>query len=446
MTGFYRAYEPDQGGLFPVSPRDWLPEGHLAFFIAETVDQLDLGELERSYRAEGKGALAYHPRLMLKLLVYAYSTGTFASRKIAQRVEESIPYRYLSAGAFPNHRTICRFREKHLAAFESLFVQIVQIAQESGLVKMGTLAIDGSKVKASASKHKAMSYGRMQQQERQLKREIHELTGKAAQRDAVDDEKFGPDFRGDELPEELTRRKTRLKVIQDAKRRLEERKAAEAQEAAQAQEKAEKPRLSPGKSKRGRPPKKPPGTPRPKDQENFTDPDSRIMKDSSGGFQQSYNAQIAVDEAEQIIVAADVSQSAADARQLLPMVEQAEQNTEQAPDRVLADAGYRSEENFQALEKKGIDAYIPLGREGRARKCNPAHLATARMKRKMDGKRARRRYKKRKHIVEPAFGWIKAALGFRSFSLRGVPKVRGEWSLICLATNLRRMNGKMAWA
>jgi transposase len=433
----FRPYEPDQTVLFPVSPRDWLPENHLAFFVAETVDQLDLRDLLGAYRPEGKGELPYHPAMMLKVLIYGYCTGVFSSRKIAGKLVEDVAFRYLAAGQFPNHRTLCRFRERHLEDFEQLFVQIVQIAQEAGLVRMGKLAIDGTKVKANASKHKAMSYGRMQEEEKRLKEEIGALTQRAKRRDTREDARFGPDFRGDEVPEELQRRESRLRTIRDAKRRLEKRKAAEAAEAGKSSKK--------DKNNSGRPPQHPPEKPKPKDQENFTDPDSRIMKDGSGAFQQSYNAQVSVDGEEQVIVAADVVQTAADSHQLLPMLEQACTNTEDKPARLLADAGYRSEENLQELEQREIDAYVALGREGRKVQPNREHQATCRMKRKLATKRGRRRYRERKHIVEPAIGWIKQVLGFRAFSLRGLAKVSGEWKLVAMAANLRRMQHKMGW-
>lgn len=445
MAGFYRAYEPDQGGLFPVSPRDWLPEGHLAFFVSETVDQLDLRELESAYREEGKGALAYHPGMMLKVLLYAYSTGVFSSRKIARALEESVPFRYLAAGTFPNHRTICRFRERHLAAFEELFVQVVQIAGESGLVKMGTLAIDGTKVKANASKHKAMSYERMLAEEKRLRREIRDLTERSKREDRVDDEAYGPDFRGDELPEELQRRESRRKTIRAARKRLEARKAKEAAAADSAQDRAKPRSKAKSKKKPGRPRKHPPGKPKPKDQENFTDPDSRIMKTGCKGFQQSYNAQVAVEDTAQIIVAASVGQNAADVGSLIPTLDQAIENTGETPDHLLADGGYRSEDNFLELEEREIDACIPLGKEGTTKKVNPDQPATGRMQRRMQGKRGRRRYKQRKHLVEAPIGWVKQVLGFRSFSLRGLDKVRGEWSLVTTALNLRRLSTRLTW-
>jgi transposase len=435
-------YDQDQAYLLPPSPRDWLPEGHLVWFMSDTVDQLNIDPILDKYRGGGKGQLAYHPRLMLKILFYAYSVGVFSSRKIAKQIEENLAFRVLAGSQAPGHRTICRFREENLEEFERLFVEIVQLALASGIGKMGTLAIDGSKVKANASKHKAMSYERMKKEEKRLREEIRRLIRVAAKQDKLEDGEFGPDFRGDELPEELRRRETRLATIQAAKKRLEERKATDAK--AQDDRKADRDNdagSGRGGSKTSTARK---GQPKPKDQENFTDPDSRIMKVGTG-FQQSYNAQIAVEESRQLIVAVDVSQCASDTPALIPMIDRAETNTGEMPRRVLADAGYRSEENLQALETRELRGYVAIGREGKKARLDPKKEATARMIRRLQGKRGRAQYKKRKGIVEPVFGWIKQVTGFRQFSLRGQSKVRGEWSLICLATNLRRMHSMLAW-
>ena len=442
MQPFFRPYEPDQQFLLPPSLRDWLPDGHLAYFISDTVDQFDLSEIVRTYRAEGKGNVAYHPALMCKLLIYGYATGVFSSRKIAQACETDIAFRVLAAGDAPSHRTLARFRLEHLSAFQSLFVQVVGVAQGSGLVTLGTLAIDGSKVRANASKRKAMSYERMKKEEKRLKNEIGALTLRAEGVDAAEDEEFGRDVRGDEIPEELKRRKDRLRVIREAKKRLEERKKAE--DADRLAE--EKRRKAAGEPRKGRKRQHPLGKPKPKDQENFTDPDSRIMK-GGDGYQQAYNTQIAVDGKDGIIVAADVGQSASDNAALVPMIDAARENTGLKAREVLADAGYRSEGNFQKLEDRDQTAFIPLGREGSkaTRVKNEKLVATLRMKRRVGTKRGRDRYRKRKHIAEPPFGWIKSVLGFRSFHLRGIDAVRGEWNLMCLAMNLRRMGTRLAW-
>jgi len=432
MGQFRKPENPNQGFLLPPSLKDWLPEGHLAWFVIEAVEHLNIDALLDKYRVSGKGELAYPPRVMLALLIYGYCTGTFASRRIAAQIEDSVAFRVIAAGLTPHHRTICRFREEHLDEFQRLFVQVVQLAKEAGLVKMGTIAIDGSKVKANASKHKAMSYDRMLMEEKKLRSEIRKLTQAAREQDDIDDRDFGPDFRGDELPAELSTRKTRLATIQAAKKRLEERKAAEA-EAKRAAEQTESGEAKPDAPKSER------VLPEPRDQENFTDPDSRIMPTGGKSFEQSYNAQIAVDAKKQIIVASLVSQSK-DMGLLLPVVSAAYENTEQVPARVLADAGYKNERDLQLLSDLDVDGYVSVGREGKAaRSPSAACPRTAEMQRKLATKRGRARYAKRKSIVEPVFGWVKRVLGFRAFSLRGLRKVAGEWSLVCLALNLRRM-------
>lgn len=442
MTGmgrFKKSEHPRQGYLLPPSIEDWLPEGHLAWFIHDAVEQLEIGDLLDAYRQSGKGKLPYHPRMMLRVLIYGYCTGVFSSRKIAKHLEENIAFRVLGENQMPGHRTICRFRELHLAQFESLFVQVVQLASSSGLTKLGTLAIDGTKVKANASKRKAMSYERMQAEEQRLGQEIRELTARAAGQDAKEDELFGPDFRGDELPAELARRETRLTKLRAAKKRLEARKVEEAK--AEDERKAQAARDADRQPPKDRPEqrKHAKGKPKPKDQENFTDPDSRIMK-ASTGFEQCFNAQIGVDGKHRLIVANSVTNNAADNGQLLPMVEAAMRNTGQPAGRVLADMGYKSERNLHVLEQTKIDGYVAVGREGKQpRPCAQHYESTASMRRKLATKRGRRNYGLRKHIAEPPIGWIKHVLGFRGFSLRGLSKVAGEWNLVCLATNLRRM-------
>ncbi len=444
MEPYFRPYTPDQQFLLPPSLRDWLPEDHLSYFISDTVDALDLSAFLAHYRRDGSGNVAYHPALMCKLLLYGYATGVFSSRKMAQACVTDIAFRVLAAGDAPSHRTLARFRKQHLAAFEGLFIQVVGIAQDAGLVALGTLAIDGSKVRANASKHKAMSYERMKKEDKRLKKEIEALVRRAEDIDAAEDAEFGEDVRGDELPDEIKRRKDRRRVIQAAVKRLEERKKKEDAEKLA----AEKKREAAGKPKRGPKRKHPLGKPKPSDQENFTDSDSRIMDTKKDGFQQCYNAQIAVDAKEQIIVATQVGQSAADNRSLVPVLDQATQNTKGRPRELLADAGYKSESNFQALEERGITGYISLGRGGRkpAREPDKELLATQRMKRRMATKRGKQRYRKRKQIAEAPFGWIKAAVGFRRFHLRGLESVQGEWNLMCLAMNLKRMGTNWAWA
>ena len=426
MARFKRGTDLDQLLLLPPSLREWLPEDHLVWFVRDAVDSLDLDTLTDRYRVCGKGELPYEPRMMLRVLIYSYATGVFSSRKIAKQLEDSVAFRVLAENQMPSHRSICRFRQEHLDLFPDLFIQVVRLAHEAGIARIGTLAIDGSKVKANASKRKAMSYGRMLQEEKRLKREIQAILRLASEKDAEEDQEFGPDFRGDQLPAELADRQKRLARIREAKKRLEARKAEEA-----ASRKGER-----DDDDQGPPPSA--GKPKPKDQENFTDPDSRIMK-ASTGFEQCYNTQVAAAEGSRIIVAADVTNCAADAGQLLPMVESAMANTGSATDRVLADAGYCSEANLAELEGAEIDGYVAVGREGKPVRRPDKSPHRARMQRKLATKRGRSRYRKRKHAVEPIFGWVKNVLGFRAFSVRGTEKVRGEWSLLCMALNLRRM-------
>jgi len=442
MPRNFRRYDPDQSLLLPPSLRDWLPEDHLAFFVSDTVDAMDLGAFDARYGKEGPGKQAFDPRMMLKVLVYAYATGTFSSRKIAARLHEDVAYRLLGAENFPAHRTISDFRQRHLPEFRDLFVQVVQIAQEVGLVKLGTVAVDGSKVKANASKHKAMSYQRMKEEEARLRKEIRDLMAKAKKADDAEDKRYGKDRRGDELPAELARREDRLRTIQEARQRLE------ARQRESDREKGREPGDQDRTGKPGKPFKRPFGEPEAKAQENFTDPDSRIMKRGSKGYEQCYNTQIAVDETEQIIVATAVAQSASDVHQLEPLMEEIKETTGQHPEKTLADAGYRSEANLQRLEEQGIEGFVAMGREtdGEARQPDPGNEATCRMAKKMKTARARNHYRKRKYLAEPPFAWIKSVMGFDRFSLRGVEKVTSEWDLACLAANLKRMHRKLAWA
>lgn len=433
----FHPYSPDQSYLLPPSPKDWLPLGHLAFFISDTVDQLDLSGFYKKYSPDIRGEKGYHPAMLLKVLVYGYCTGVFSSRQLKKKMAEDVAFRMLAAGNEPSHRSIRRFRQENLSEIASLFEKVVEIAQEAGLVKGALLAIDGTKIKANASKHKAMSYERMQEEEKRLKEEIAELLADAEEIDEEEDLEFGPDVCGDEVAEDLKDDKKRLEKIRAAKQRVEER---------QRQKDAENGRR-PGDTKGTsgkREPKRKFGKPEPKAQDNFTDPESRIMKTSSGGFDQCYNAQIAVDDKADIIVANDVTQCAADSGQLVPMVQQARQNTDEAPRKVLADAGYRSEEGFRKLEKKGVSALVSLGREGKPAPESKLP-ATKRMAHRLSTKRGSSLYKKRKGIVEPMFGLIKRVLGFRQFLLRGYAKVKAEWALVCTALNLRRMSTRMAW-
>ncbi len=441
MPRDFRPYDPDQALLLPPSLRDWVPEDHLAHFVSDAIDAMDLSAFDARYGDEGPGNQAFDPRMMVKVLVYAYATGTFSSRRIAAKLHEDVAFRLLAADNYPAHRTISDFRQRHLPEFGDLFVQLVQMAREAGLVKLGTVAVDGSKVRANASKRKAMTYKRMKQEEKRLREEIRKLVARAGETDAAEDQRYGPARRGDELPQALADRKQRLATIQAAKKRLEARQQEE--DAGKGREPGDQDRSG----KPGRPFKRAFGVPEDDAQDNFTDPESRIMKSSSIGFQQAYNVQTAVDGEDRLIVATAVTQSASDVRQLVPLVEALQANTGSPPQSLLGDAGYRSEDNLQYLEDEGIDAYIAFGREGKSAKApDPDQEATVRMFQKMKGRRARDRYRKRKHLAEPPFGWIKSVMGFDRFSLRGLVQVTGEWELACLAANLRRLNGKLTWA
>ena len=434
MPTYFRRYAPDQDLLLPSSLGEWLPEGHLAYFISAVIDELDVHAFYSRYEGDGRRNAPYEPRMMLKVLVYAYANGVFSSRQIAKKLEEDVAFRVLAADNFPSHRTLCEFRRRHLEEFRALFVQVLHIARESGLLSLGKLAIDGTKVKSNASKHKAMSYARMAEAEQRLVEEIDEILELARQRDESEEQRYGR-ARGDELPEELHRRETRLANIRGAKARLEQAQ----READQARGRhADDERKPPGK---GRPYKRDFGVPEDKAQSNFTDPDSRIMK-TGDGYQQCYNAQLAVDSEFQLIVDTEVTNQANDSGALQPLVERIERTHAHRPQVVLADAGYRDESCFAALEALDIDAYISVGREGiKSRPIDAdTHPATQRMRDKLTAPEGKECYAMRKAIVEPVNGWIKHVLGFRQFSVRGHQAVRGEWDLVSLALNLRRMH------
>jgi len=442
MSKTYRDWSPDQPSLFPTSPRDWLPEDDLVYFLLDTVAAFDLAPFFAYYERETRGQPPFHPRMMVSLLLYCYATGTRSSRKIMRRCQVDVACRVIVGDDIPDFRTISDFRRKHLDRLEPLFVEVLKLCAAAGLAKVGTIALDGTKVKASASRHKAMSYDRMPEEEARLKREIAAILAEAESADAAEDAAHGPDRRGDELPQELARRRSRLAKIQQAKALLEERARAEAAEDA---------------TRRQEEGKAPPATapadavPGPKDQINFTDPESRIMKASNKGWDQCGNAQAVANE-HQIILAADVTQQANDKRQAVPMVDQTRENlkaagVKQSIGAAVMDSGFYSEANTQALESRGIDPYvaterlkhheeIPQAPRGRI----PADLsAKQRMARKLRTKKGRATYAKRKGMIEPIFGQLKQALGFRQFSLRGLAAMRGEWRLVCAVHNLLKL-------
>ena len=440
MEKTYRPYEPDQLFLLPPALQDWLPADHLVFFLSDVVNALDLSAISRVYEQETRGYPPYHPQMMVKLLLYSYAIGVASSRRIAQRCQEDVAYRVLTANNTPDFRTISDFRKRHLAALEGLFVQVLRCCQRAGLVQLGTIALDGTKVRANASKHKAMSYGRMQSEVTRLEAEVQALLARAERVDATEDAAHG-ERRGDELPAELAHRTTRLQRIRTAMAALE----AEAQAAV--------PPPAEDRPRRGRPPTTPPGTPAPTAQRNFTDPDSRIMVDGDKAFIQAYNAQAAMESSHQVIVACAVTNQARDAPHLLPLVAAVRRNVRRPPRRVLADAGYWSARNVTGLTAAQIEPLIAPGKmkhglpppppRGRI----PAHLSLRdRMRRTLRTQRGQRLYAQRKVLTEPVFGPIKRARGFRQFLLRGLQKVQGEWALICTGHNLLTLFRSRQWA
>jgi len=449
MSKTYRPWEPTQSWLLPPSPQDWLDEGDLVYFLLDTVMELNLSAITSKYEQEGRGYPPYHPRMMVTLLLYAYCRGIFSSRRIQQACEERVTFRVIVGHDIPNFRTISDFRKLHLQELQALFVQVLRLCQEAGLVKLGHVSLDGTKIKANASRHKAMSYQRMKQEEKRLQQEIRELLQQAESVDAEEDQRYGPDRRGDELPEELSRRETRLKRIRQAKRALE----AQAKEVAQAerQQRAQREEDQNGKPRRGR--KAQPVSDKPEDtkQYNFTDPESGIMKANNKGWDQCGNAQAVVDEEEQVIIACDVTNAPNDKQQAKPLMSQAQTNVgeDESIDKASMDSGYFSEANIGWLEEHGIDGYVATGRikhgervPGAPRGRPPDDLTVKeKMARKLRTKKGRETYAKRKSIVEPVFGQIKRARGFVQFSLRGLAKMRGEWAIVCLTHNLLKLFG-----
>ena len=441
MPTRFRPYHPDQGLLLPSDMRDWLPEGHLAHHVSDLVEGLDMTAFYAPYEGDGRRKSPYEPRMMLKVLIYGYATGVVSSRGLARKLEEDVAFRVLAAGNFPSHRTLCEFRRRHLGDFKRLFVEVVRLAAETGVANFGKLSIDGTKVRANASKRKAMSYKRMREEEKRIGGEIEALLDRAGAVDAQEDARHGEACRGDELPEELRRREDRLAAIRAAKARLEARQR-EADEA-----RGRKPGQK--RNPKGGPPyKREYGEPEEKAQDNFTDPQSRIMKTSAEGFQQCYNAQVAVEGKNQLIVAVEVSSNASDQGRLTPLVQEVESTHGRRPAMVLADAGYCNEADLAKLQALGVDGHVALGREGRRALEVDAekHPAKAAMAKKLATEAGRAQYAQRKWLAEAPIGWIKEALGFRRFSVRGLNKVQGEWDLVCLALNVKRMQGLQATA
>lgn len=452
----FRDCNLDQLLLLPASLHDWLPEGHLARFVADVVETLDLAAIYAKYEeGDGRGLAAYDPRMMVRLLIYGYCRGVASSRRIERATYEDVAFRYLAADEHPDHDTIADFRKEHLANLAQLFVQVLRLCQQAGLVKLGHVALDGTKVKANASKHKAMSYERMGETEKRLEAEVKGLLEEAARVDAEEDGKYGKGKRGDELPGELARRETRLAKIREATAALE-REAREQAEEEKARVEArlkerQKQEAERGRKFGGRPPQAPDpeqAQPDPKAQRNFTDPDSRIMKDgATKEFVQAYNAQAAVDSHAQVIVVAGVTQEENDKQQLIPVLEQVEVLSGSKPQRATADSGYFSEANVTDPRLQGIDLFVAPDRQKHSEQVPvatgpppPRSSGWAeQMRYKLRTPEGRAIYKMRKAVVEPVFGQIKEQRGFRRFLLRGVARVTAEWKLICATHNLLKL-------
>ena len=444
MSRTFREWNPDQSWLFPPSPQDWLPDGHLVYFLMDVSEQLDLSPIMKKYDSEKGGKPPYHPRMMLVLLLYSYCIGVFSSRKIVARCETDVAFRVIVGDNIPDFRTISEYRRRHLEQFQHLFVEVLRLCRESGLLKVGRLALDGTKIKANASRHKAMSYDRMLAEEKRLQAEIDELLKQAQAADDAEDAELGRDHRGDELPDELRRRESRLLKIREAKAALEQQARDKAAAEAAIREAEGKP-----------PAKTDPqdAVPDPKAQRNFTDPESKIMKTSSKGWDQCGNAQAVVNE-NQIIVAADVTDQANDVRQVNPMLDQTITNINQAGvteniKAFTADAGYFSEANVEVLEQheRVDEAYIATGRLKHHERVAPAPTGRIpaglsvkeKMARKLRTKKGRAEYARRKAMAEPPFGQIKHCRGFRQFLLRSMEKMKAEWNLVTLTHNLLKL-------
>jgi transposase len=478
----YRPWQPTQSFLLPQSPAEWLPEGHLAFWLLDVLAALDISEVERVVQSkDGRGERPYSPRMMLGLLIYGYCTGVFSSRRIHRATYEDVAFRVLASGQQPFHTTISDFRRDHLAAFKGLFLQVLRMCQEAGLVKLGHVALDGTKVQANASKHKAMSYGHMKKTEEKLKAEIEELLSKASTSDAADDARLGVNGQEQDIPSELARREKRLAKIAEAKAALEaearktraEHLAALACEQAALAAKATTTDRADASLKRANktikeaeriassgPDDSPPasggqltpdglpthrtpatveGLPTEDAQRNFTDPDSRIMK-SSDGFLQGYNCQQAVDGEHQVIVAQSVTNQGTDNHNLCPMVEQVRANLGNVPTAVTADTGYWIPSVMQQAAALGTTVYVALGREKNWEKATAApNEARQAMAQRLSTVAGADIYRQRKFVVEPVHGQIKEARGFRRFHLRGLEKAGAEWSLVCLGHNLLKL-------
>jgi transposase len=442
MSKTFRPWDVDQRWLLPPSVHELVPAGHVAHFVRDTVrESLDLSAIFAGY-SEERGYPPYHPAMMVALLLYGYSRGVYSSRKLAQACEERVDFMAVCAMNRPDFRTVSEFRRRHLKALGDLFVQVLRLCRQAGLVKLGHVALDGTKLRANASKHKAMSYGRMREAERRLAAEVAGWFARAEAADAAEDRSFGAEARGDEMPDWVKDKQARLERIRQARAALEAEAAAPP--GGDGHEDGDGPGPSTGMTDHGRPKRGADGGPPDKAQRNFTDPDSRILK-TADGFIQGYNAQAAVDAEAQVVVAHGLGAATTDQAQLAPMLDAIEANTGRLPAELSADAGYCSEANLALLAERRIAAYVATGRQkhasaaavGKRAPAGGSHVAAMAARLRRAGRRSR--YRLRKQVVEPVFGQIKAARGFRQLSLRGLEKARGEWAMICTAHNLLKL-------
>jgi transposase len=440
MAREFLPYDLDQQYLLPPSLKEWLPADHLVFFVSDVVDSLDLSSILQEYEKDDlRGRPGYHPAMLLKLLIYGYTQGKTSSRKLERATYEEVPYRILAGNTHPDHDSIAAFRKRHLPALGGLFTQVLRLCREAGLIKLGHVALDGSRIKANASKHKAMSYARLVRKEEELQREVERLLADAEREDRQEDQLYGTK-RGDELPAELAFRESRLRKIREAKASLEEEAEKEAEQEARRQEErcAERRQKEVARGRRfgGNPPRIPDpkrATPKPTKQKNFTDPESCLMQDgATGGFIQAYNAHLAVDEASQVIVACALSPQPNDTAAFIPLLSEIETEFGRRPAKVSADSGFYSRANILAAEARGLDCYVPPPR----RLADPL---AGKMRQKLRSPTGADLYRRRKAVVEPVFGQIKGGRGFRQFSFRGRDPVSEEWCLICLTHNLLKL-------
>jgi transposase len=443
MSKEFRAWKIDDVQLLPASVQDYVAEDHVSRLIVSLVrESLDLSAIVGSY-SSGLGQPPFDPRLMTALLLNGYSSGIYASRRMARAAVERADFMMIVAGDAPDFRTISEFRRRHLKALAALFVQVLRLAEKAGLVKLGHVALDGTKVRANASRHKAMSYDRMKKREAELKAEVDRWLAAAEAADREEDKLYG-DKRGEEMPDWVSDKRKRLEKIRQAKAELEAEAKAAAEAESKARAAAEDKRRAEGRKKPGRPAAAPKTAPDGKAQRNFTDPESRILK-TKDGYIQGYNAQAAVDGGHQIIVAQTLTNSSSDQAQLAPLLDGIKANLGRNPDELSADAGYCSDANLRTLQRRRIRAYIATGRQkhgtgsATTSKTSPPGSLIARMSTTLKRAGYRSRYRLRKQIVEPVFGQIKQARGFRQFLLRGIDKVKDEWALICTAHNLAKL-------